>query len=201
MSTRPKVILKFAMSQDGFIGNPNKQVWLTNPISKRLVHKWRSEIDAIMVGTQTALLDNPKLTNRLYFGTSPLRLILDRQLRLPKTLSIYDDSVNTYIITEKSVDQDSFKRTRYLQFNFDETLIPNCLEWLFQNGQNLIMIEGGAQLLNSFIGLNLWDEARVFSTSTILNEGIKAPKLLMDPQHQYQIGSDYLSIYHNFKVK
>jgi len=195
MTRLPYVILKFAQTTDGYLGHPNKQVWLTNPISKRLVHKWRSEIDAIMIGTQTALVDNPKLNNRLYFGGSPLRVVYDRQLRLPPTLSIFDDQVPTLIVTAQKRPDHGFTQTQYWNTVFDDQILRKTLDELGKRGFKSLMVEGGASLLNSFLDQKLWDEIRVFTAPQRLYDGVPAPSLSSPIYSKHQIGSDLLEIY------
>lgn len=195
---RPYIILKYAQSKDGFIGKKGESTWLTNSISKRLVHKWRSETDAIIIGTNTALIDNPKLTNRLYFGSTPLRIVLDKDLRLSSNLNIYDDSVKTWIITEKESGNKNFNNTRFIHVNFDEKLIYNLLEKLYEYKINSLIVEGGTKLLNTFIDANLWDEARVFIAERFLNVGIKAPTLPISYSSKFMIGKDELFLFRNF---
>lgn len=173
---RPYVLLKFAQSKDGFIGSTDKEIAISNPISNRLVHKWRSEESAIIVGTNTAALDNPRLNNRLYFGRNPLRLVLDRNLRLPKQLHLFDGNTETLVFTEKN-NSDSLPNVRFVHLKFDDYLIRHLLRYLHENKIQSLLVEGGRQLLQSFIDSNLWDEARVFSSTTFLNKGVEAPVL------------------------
>ncbi len=194
---RPFIILKYAQSKDGFIAKKGESIWLTNSISKRLVHKWRSETDAILIGTNTAEVDNPNLTNRLYFGSNPLRIVLDKRLRLSKRLNFYDDSVKTWIITEKDSQDTAFTNTSFVKLAFDKKLIPNFLERLYENRINSLIVEGGAELLNSFITYNLWDEARVFIGEGFLNDGIKAPTLSPFSHSKFMIGKDELYVFKN----
>lgn len=174
---RPYVILKYAQSTDGFMGTNHKQVWLSNSYTKILSHKWRSEVDAIMVGTNTARLDNPKLDTRLHYGKSPLRVVLDRRLTLKKSLHLMDKTTPTWVICEKDNSALNSENLRYLNINYDKALIPNIVKALYQENKGILMVEGGSQLLQSFIDLNLWDEARVFNTDVYLGEGVSAPKI------------------------
>jgi diaminohydroxyphosphoribosylaminopyrimidine deaminase / 5-amino-6-(5-phosphoribosylamino)uracil reductase len=193
---RPYIILKWAETADGFIGNPDTTLPISNAYAKRLVHKWRSESDAIMVGTNTAALDNPELTNRLYFGPSPMRVVLDRHQRLPSQLNIFDKSVKTRIYMdgasqgnrEKSIYTEGpfFQPfVTYCPITFDEHFLESILEDLQNQKIGTLFVEGGAQLLNTFIQKGLWDEARVFKTPTVLTgeNNIAAPKILA---HQLQ---------------
>ena len=173
---RPYIVLKFAKSKDGFIGRHNEETVISNPISKRLVHKWRSEETAILVGTNTALVDNPQLTNRLFHGRSPLRLVLDRTLRLPEDLYLFDGTQETWVFTAKN-EFSELKNIRYVNLNFEEDLIQHLLNYLYQQRIQSVLVEGGRQLLQSFIDSNLWDEARVLCSNIYLEDGIPAPVL------------------------
>ncbi|MEY4904739.1 MAG: hypothetical protein RLZZ292_2554 [Bacteroidota bacterium] len=176
---RPYVILKYAMSQDKYISKKGEQTWLTNAYSKRLTHRWRSEIDAILIGTNTAAIDNPQLNNRLWYGKSPKRIVFDRQLRLPKQLHLFDGTQQTYIITEKMPhDAATLPNVMYLVLKFDETLLPTLLERLYKEAQiGILMVEGGTATLQQFIDAELWDEARVLVAPKQLHEGVAAPTL------------------------
>lgn len=182
---RPYVILKYAQSQDGFIGKKDQQVWITGTQTKRLVHKWRHEEAAILVGTNTAEVDNPTLTNRLWFGTQPLRLVIDTKNRLSQDLNIFNTDALTKVL--KTGD------------------ISTILNLLYEMKINSLIVEGGAMLLNSFIEQNLWDEARIFTgnrrvlgTAVALKEGVKAPNFPnILPSKEIKIGQDKLRIYKN----
>ena len=174
---RPYVILKYAQSKDGFMAKKGEQVWLSNPFSKRLVHKWRSEIDAIIVGTNTARIDNPKLTNRYYFGKSPLRIVLDSNLTLSDELFLKDDSTPTWIITGQEKLPSNKKNTIYHYLPFDTQLFKSILQLLGAHGCTTLMVEGGAKLLQSVIKSELWDEIRILESNEYLDEGIKAPQI------------------------
>ena len=175
---RPYIILKYAQSRDGFIGKKDKQVWITGSQTKRLVHKWRHEEAAILVGTNTAEIDNPTLTNRLWFGTQPLRLVIDTKSRLSNDLNIFNQAALTKVL--------------------DNGDIPTILHTLYEMKINSLIVEGGATLLNSFMKQNLWDEARIFTGKSYLKEGVKAPDFLnILPVLVQKIGEDTLRIYQN----
>lgn len=193
----PFVILKYAKSKDGFIGQKNKSVWITNHYSKTLVHKWRSEINAIMVGTNTAREDNPKLTNRLYFGKNPLRIVLDRKNDLPKDLHLFSDGLPTWQITENLIRTFSNKNITQIEIPFDEFLLKKILKKLHNEKIGTLLVEGGAQLLQSFIDQNLWQEARIFEGNKYLTNGILAPKIPVTPREEFEIEKDILKIFHN----
>jgi diaminohydroxyphosphoribosylaminopyrimidine deaminase/5-amino-6-(5-phosphoribosylamino)uracil reductase len=191
---RPYIQLKFAQSKDGFMGQPGHQVWISNELSKRLAHKWRSEFDAILVGTATAQVDKPQLTNRHWFGKS-LRIVLDKKLALPLHDPLFDDAANTLVVTEKAaINQDKLE---YLLLPFDDGLLPKLLQFLFEKRITSLIVEGGAITLQHFIGQGLWDEALVFCSNTYLKTGIKAPSLPVEPIGNWQLASDSLTYYRN----
>lgn len=191
---RPYIILKYAVSKDGLMGLPDRPVWLTNSISKRLVHKWRSETSAILVGTNTAITDNPALTNRLFYGPTPLRIALDRQHRIPDTHQLKNDQYPTWIISEKRPVKSDLKQTFYKKMNFDKKLLPNLMKCLYDAKKDSVIVEGGAALLTSFIEAGLWDEARVFNTPVILKKGVVAPQVSGQEKRRYRIGQDEVVI-------
>ncbi len=187
---RSYVILKFAQSKDGFIGKESEAVWLTNSYSKTLSHKWRSEVDGILVGTQTAIIDNPKLNTRLYSGDSPKRIVLDRQERIPKSHQLLSDEFPTLIFTTKA----SYKAPANKQvIVLNEWALEHILKAAYENEIYSLIIEGGKSVLDSFIKANLWDEYRIFTTDTILGSGIKAPILHGLETRHLRLGMDQIS--------
>ncbi len=174
---RPYIILKFAQSKDGFMGQADKQIWLTNKYSKRLVHKWRSEIAAIMVGTNTALVDKPALTNRLYSGSSPLRVILDKDNSIAADSKLKDKSVSTWIYTSDSSPGTNSENLVYKDIPTNIGLLDQICSDLFADGKDTLMVEGGPKLINSFIAAGLWDEARILNSPTMLKNGLKSPQI------------------------
>ncbi len=195
-ANRPYIVLKFARSKDGFMGIPGKQVWLTNANTQRLVHKWRSEIDAILVGTRTALTDNPQLNNRLWPGKSPLRIAFDRRLQIPKHHFLLDRTERTWIVTEEEEERGEPNLT-YVKLDFDEMLLPNLLARLFENKISSLMVEGGAETLAHFLEGGYWDEARIFTGSQALGGGIAAPVPGGILKEELHIASDTLTILRN----
>jgi len=193
-SNRPHIILKFAQSIDGYIGQSDKQVWLTNPYTKVLTHKWRSEIDGILIGTNTAQVDNPSLTNRLFFGSHPTRVIIDRNLKLNHHLAIFNTVAPTVIVNAtKTI---STGQVQYLQVDFDERFWTKLLSELHRIGIKKLMIEGGSYTLQSIIDKNLWDEARVLIAPKQLKEGITAPQFSGKLVQRHQLDQDVIEVYH-----
>ncbi|WP_036825950.1 bifunctional diaminohydroxyphosphoribosylaminopyrimidine deaminase/5-amino-6-(5-phosphoribosylamino)uracil reductase RibD [Polaribacter sp. Hel1_85] len=196
------IILKWAETKDGFVApltkDEQKPVWISNQYSQQLVHKWRSEEHAILVGTNTVIADNPKLNVRSWSGQNPIRIVLDRTLRLSNNLSVFDGSVKTIFITEKQECQ--FERSRELIFesiNFSKNIASQICEVLMKHQIQSVIIEGGSKTLQTFIDENLWDEARVFVGETELKEGIKAPKFNKVIKEEINIKTDVLKIYTN----
>jgi diaminohydroxyphosphoribosylaminopyrimidine deaminase / 5-amino-6-(5-phosphoribosylamino)uracil reductase len=174
---RPYVILKWAESADGFIGREGEETPISNAYAKRLTHKWRSECDAIMVGTNTALVDNPELTNRYFYGKSPKRVVLDRTRRLPNHLYLFDNCIKTMVYTENTIHHPNTEGVEHRMLKFDESLLENLLTDLYEQKIGILLVEGGQRLLQSFITTKLWDEARVFRAQSALGSGVCAPKI------------------------
>ena len=195
---RPYIILKWAQTKDGFIAplvqEEGKPFWITSPESKKLVHKWRTEEASILVGTNTAEKDNPALTARLWDGYQPLRVVLDRTLRLNDNLQVFDESIKTVVFTEKL--KTSTSRTEYIQTDFSK-LHENILNELYKRNIHSVIIEGGRETLQAFINESLWDEARVFVGEERLVNGISAPVLNTNPKSEERISKDILKLYCN----
>ncbi len=178
----PYVYLKWAQSQDGFIDKKRESVEdgapaiLSNSFTQMFVHKKRSEVDAIMVGTNTAVLDNPRLNSRLWHGKNPCRILLDKDLRLSTQSNLLNGEIPTIIFTEKESGIDK-KNVRYISISFDENLIKNILFRLKGEGINSLMVEGGRMLLQSFIDSCLWDEALIEIAKRNLLDGVPAPMI------------------------
>jgi len=195
---RPYIILKWAETKDGKISSGDKErTFISNEYSNRLVHKWRTEEAAIMVGTNTALLDDPALTARLWSGKDPVRIVIDMQLKLPASLKLFDGSVNTIVFNQKK--QEEGGKIAYHQIEADAPAIPQILKILFQLRLQSVLVEGGAKLLQSFIDAGLWDEARVISSSQLVvdsGQGVSAP-ILMNHEliHTQEIETDIINIY------
>jgi len=182
---RPYIILKWAQTRDHAIASPDgSAVAISNEYTNRLVHRWRSEEMAILVGTRTALLDNPSLTTRLWPGKSPIRLLLDMELKLSSALRVFDDKAPTVIFnllrhTAGNVEAGRIPAGNwYYQINDRETLVQESPDALYVLGIQSVLIEGGAKTLQSFINANAWDEARVIINEQLnIPSGIKAPQL------------------------
>ena len=200
---RPYIILKWAQTLDGFLAPiPKKDakrqpVWITQKYSQQLVHKWRAIEQAIMVGTSTAVMDNPKLNTRLWHGPDPVRVVLDRSLRIPQESYLFDGSVKTIVLTEKLPEIKTSKNVIFESLDFNKDLPKQICEILYRHEVQSVIIEGGRETLQTFISVNMWDEARIFTGKIHFREGIKAPKLQGKFSSQTNIGADDLKIYFN----
>lgn len=192
---RPYVILKWAQTADGFVARKNfDSKWISSEPSRMIVHQWRAEEDAILVGTNTAQYDNPQLNVRDWTGKSPLRLVIDKALRLPQTLHLFDGSIPTIVYnTQQNEERENLSFVKLPESQFLESLLSDLHERKIQS----LFVEGGSQLLNSFLDLGLWDEARVFESETTFGEGIVAPKIKIPQSNQIQLKEDFLRIYTN----
>ncbi len=176
---RPYIILKWAQTSDGFIDkirnedDPVQPNWITNVYSRQLVHKWRSEEAAILVGTNTALTDNPKLNTRDWQGKNPVRVVLDRSLRIPSNYSLLDETIKTIVLIEQT--KASTKNLLFETVDFSENLAQQICDVAYRHELQSVIIEGGKQTLQTFIDANLWDEARVFTGKISFTDGIQRP--------------------------
>ncbi|HFA52180.1 MAG TPA: bifunctional diaminohydroxyphosphoribosylaminopyrimidine deaminase/5-amino-6-(5-phosphoribosylamino)uracil reductase RibD [Bacteroidetes bacterium] len=192
---RPFVQLKFAQTKNGFMGQRGRQVWISNLFTKRLAHQLRSESDAILIGKNTALADGPKLTNRLWFGHSPLRIVLDKNLDIPAGNPVFGEGARTWVVTEKTPPAGLPPNCIFQKIKFDENLLPNLLAKLFENKVTSLIVEGGAYTLQQFVGQGLWDEALVFTGNKTLESGIAAPKIPGQIIKEWPVAGDLVSLY------
>lgn len=198
---RPYIILKWAQTKDGFIDKkrgenaaslPN---WISNKYSQQLVHKWRGEEQSILVGTNTVIADNPRLNVRSWAGENPIRLVLDNSYRIPKDSRVFDGSVKTIVFTSSKLLFPVDKKNLQIEvIDYSKSLPLQICDVLFQNDIQSVIIEGGAQTLQSFINENLWDEARIFTGAVSFKEGLVAPKIRGIEKSSEQIFSDRLKI-------
>ncbi len=188
---RPYITLKWAESKDGYIApkNQTEPFWMTSSESKKIVHKWRAEEDAILVGRITAEKDNPSLTVREVEGKNPTRIVIDKYLKLDKDLNLFNSEANTLIFN--SIKSEENRENKFIKIDFNN-LIENILEELYKLNIQSVIIEGGSTTLQSFIDNNLWDEARVFTTNKTLNEGVKSPNIEGEITSEEEIGGDKL---------
>lgn len=194
---RPFIILKWAETANGYFAPKNTlQEWISGPLAKKLVHKWRTEEDAILIGKNTAIYDNPQLSAREWEGKNPIRIVIDKELQVPITHNVFNDSSKTIVFNEvKTVVTDNI---HYIQMEDMQYYLPQKIAFqLYLMDIQSVIIEGGANLLSQFISANLWDEARVFSSATSWNDGIEAPVINGIIKDQINVGIDRLRIYTN----
>lgn len=198
---RPYIILKWAQSQNGFMAPADKsRLQLSNTHSRQLVHKWRTEESAIIVGHATALADNPSLTARYWQGPQPLRIVPDKDLKLPHSLALFHTDAETWIINRHKEATEG--HIQYVQLPFYENLLPQLLTRLYEAKKLSLIVEGGAALLQSFIAEGLWDEARVFSTPAVLPDGLPAPQLTNATEaFTIGLGGDDLHVYTHIQTQ
>ncbi|MFK5878638.1 MAG: bifunctional diaminohydroxyphosphoribosylaminopyrimidine deaminase/5-amino-6-(5-phosphoribosylamino)uracil reductase RibD [Flavobacteriaceae bacterium] len=196
---RPYIVLKWAQTKDGFIDKKrsadaeNLPNWISNKYSQQLVHKWRGEEQSILVGTNTVIADNPRLNVRSYRGENPIRLVLDNSYRIPKDSRVFDGSVKTIVFTSSKLLFPADKENLQIEvIDYSKSLPQQICDVLFRNEIQSVIIEGGAQTLQSFINENLWDESRVFTGDVFFKEGLKAPEINGIEVERVQIFSDSL---------
>ncbi|MDA8715379.1 bifunctional diaminohydroxyphosphoribosylaminopyrimidine deaminase/5-amino-6-(5-phosphoribosylamino)uracil reductase RibD [Flavobacteriales bacterium] len=196
---RPYIVLKWAQTTDGFIdkirkNNERGTQWITQPETKKITHRWRSEEAAIVIGTNTAINDDPNLTVRAASGTNPVRIVLDKDGKLPKNLSLFDGASRTIILSSKKLA--STKNYEVWNINFDN-FISEFNNALFANGILSVIVEGGGQLLNSFLLAGVWDEARVLTGNKEFGAGLMAPKISSPSTSIEKFNNDEISYYFN----
>lgn len=196
---RPYIILKWAESKDGFIDKIRSEkntspTSISSSASKQLSHQWRTEEQAILIGKNTALLDDPLLTARLFSGRQPVRVIIDKENTLPKNLAVFNSDTKTICYNQVTTETNGNYYFKKIEFN--DTL-NEILSDLYNEQILSIIVEGGAYTLQQFIDAELWDEARVFSSDAILKEGISSPILTREANSSKKIDQDLLRIYYS----
>jgi diaminohydroxyphosphoribosylaminopyrimidine deaminase/5-amino-6-(5-phosphoribosylamino)uracil reductase len=198
---RPYIILKWAQTLDGFVDTvrdknaPVQPTWITDENARMLVHKWRTEEQAILVGRRTAQKDNPRLNARSWPGKSPTRVLLAPKLNLPGHLHLFDQSIPTIVIN--GIKAEVKEHLEFVKINLQEKIPEQILAVLFEKKLQSVIVEGGPMLLNAFIERGLWDEARVFVGNILFHEGVKAPAF---PNAAYQkkwLGENQLLVFEN----
>ena len=198
---RPYIILKWAQTKDGFIDikrKPGESIgvnWITSPLSRNIVHKWRSEEQGIMAGTRTVIMDNPHLNVRNWEGHNPIRIVLDRSLGIPGNYYVLDNNQPTLIFNEKKSEKQG--NTEFIKMDFSDRDLTPLFRELYKRNFLSVFVEGGKELHEYLIENNLWDEARVFIGNKFFNDGIKAPEIAYLPEFQKNILTDSLIIYKN----
>jgi diaminohydroxyphosphoribosylaminopyrimidine deaminase/5-amino-6-(5-phosphoribosylamino)uracil reductase len=195
---RPYIILKWAQTADGYIDrkradNTEPALQISNEQSKRLLHKWRSEEQAIMVGRSTARLDNPRLDVRLVSGKNPLRIVLDKNAELAESLNLFNSSQQTIVFTSKKTEAKN--NLEFVVIDFEKNVLQQMMSVLFYKQIQSVIAEGGTKLLQSFIDQDLWDEARVIISEAFIGDGVEAPQLNAEPMSVENISNDKLYLF------
>ena len=193
---RPYIILKWAQSANGKIGSAEQRIFISNDYTNRVVHTWRSEEAAILVGTNTPLKDDPSLTIRLWKGKNPVRIVIDKELKLPLSLKIFNQESKTIIYN--SIKSSSEKDIEFVKLN-NENFLAEMIQSLYENNIQSMIVEGGSKMLQSFIDAALWDKARVITNEKmIIENGIDAPQMKNFLfEHEEKYFNDSLRFYKN----
>lgn len=188
---RPYIILKWAQSSDGYMAPPDgRPVRISHPYTDRLVHRWRSREAGILIGTHTALQDNPRLTTRLWPGKHPVRLVIDRHLRIPVDFHLHDTEAPTLFFTERTGGD------KTVTLDFSRNILPQLLSELHARNIQSVIVEGGRHLLEQFIESGLWDEARVITGEHPLHDGLRAPVLPnASLQESFRVHHDEIAVF------
>jgi len=195
---QPYIILKWAQTADGkMAGAANERLLISSETTNRLVHKWRSEEASILIGTHTALFDDPELTTRKWPGPSPVRLVVDMELQLPSSLKIFNSKQRTIIFNKIKHEENG--QPAYYQVTEDVSLVHQVVNALYQMNLQSVLVEGGARLLQSFIDENMWDETRIICNKHLaIGKGLPAPQLpAMKPATEITIENDEVTFYYN----
>ena len=180
---RPYIILKWAQTKNGFVAPKNKNLnrpfWISGKLSRQLVHQWRAEEQAILVGANTVTKDNPSLTTRHIVGKNPMRIVVSNNKKLSRQLNIFNRDAQTILLST-----DEFKK--------GEPIGTQICDKLFSQKITSLIVEGGPKTLDYFLSENLWDEARIFVGNTDIKQGIKAPKISFDSGEILSVGQDHL---------
>lgn len=181
---RPYIILKWAETKDGFVdlirdeNSEKKPNWISNSYSQQMVHQWRSEEQAILVGTNTVIVDNPRLNVRKWSGEHPIRVVLDNSMRIPLDSHVFDGSIKTIVFTSStSLFDDKNKNIIVEYIDYAGNVPLQICNVLYKHNIQSVIIEGGAQTIRGFLNADLWDEARVFVGDVEFEKGVKAPRI------------------------
>jgi diaminohydroxyphosphoribosylaminopyrimidine deaminase/5-amino-6-(5-phosphoribosylamino)uracil reductase len=198
---RPYIVLKWAESLDGYIAPIQKSetapYWISQLPARKLVHKWRSEEQAILIGKNTALTDNPSLTTRLHKGPSPIRVLIDPKGKVNRRAKIFDNNQKTIVFT--AARQPSVNQIEYIAVDFTKNAVKQICDVLYHKNIQSLLIEGGRITLQHFIDANLWDEARIITGKKTLITGVKSPNIssFTKKKGSYKLGEDLIDIWIN----
>lgn len=195
---RPYVILKWAQSPDGYMdlarnAGEHGINWITQPETQSLVHQWRSQEDAILIGNQTLINDNPSLTTRFYSGKDPLPVLISSGKQLPLENKLLKNPKLQIITNNKDLKLPN-GTVHYLD---DSQHTPaSWLNILYEMDVLSVIVEGGAKLIRSYINDELWDEARIFTGTALINQGLRAPTINQTPATETEFGKDQLKVFY-----
>jgi diaminohydroxyphosphoribosylaminopyrimidine deaminase/5-amino-6-(5-phosphoribosylamino)uracil reductase len=201
MKKRPYIILKWAQTKDSFIDlerneNAKRKInWITDEACRRLVHKWRAEEQAILVGSRTVIKDNPQLTTRNWPGKDPLRIVIDREARLSGDLHIMDGSAETIVFTH--IPRSDKNNLKFILLEKNKDPIPAVLDFLYTINVQSLIVEGGKILIDEFLKHDVWDEARIFTGNNTFGKGVPAPVISSEPVEEFEFSESLLKIYRN----
>ena len=192
---RPYIILKWAQTADGFVARNNfDSKWISSKYGRTLVHKMRSGVDAILVGKNTALHDNPLLTTRLWSGEDPIRVFLDKNLEVPTSHHLFDGKVKTICYNQEREDTD---KVEFRKFDFELFDLNFLLDDLYISGIGSVLVEGGSATLQQFLTSGLWDEIQIFESEKVFGSGISAPAVQFPLNQEFKFEMDRLKVYRN----
>ncbi len=192
---RPYILLKWAQSEDGFIGRPNEKVWISNRITGLESHRLRSLVQAILIAENTARLDDPMLTNRDWYGTTPARIILDRRGDLPDHLHVFDGQYRSIIFTYNA--DRTYKNAEKILLQIGKPVAGEICDELIKLNIQTLLVEGGSSILKEFIEADLWDEARIYVAPQLLEHGVKAPVIPLVSDSVVPLGDNKRIYYKN----
>ena len=193
---RPYIVLKWAQTSDLYIaGDEYTRMYITNELANRLVHKWRSEEASILVGTRTAQYDDPELTNRLWAGKHPVRLVIDMDLNLPPSLKLFRAGGKTIVFNTRTHEEK--ENILYYQVTHDVNLVHQMVNALYHHNIQSVLVEGGTKTLQSFIDEGMWDEIRVITATAMhSSKGMRAPLPMNHRLHDsFRLGSNQIDFY------
>lgn len=194
---RPYIVLKYARTRHNiFAKDKTEQTWLTGPYFRRLTHRWRTETQAILVGSTTVIADNPRLTDRYFNGPQPLRIVIDRNQKTQISAHVFQDGAPTLLVTSKQDTRTFPTAVTCLKLNSEQPTLPILMAYLYDHKISHLTVEGGAYTITQFVDAKLWDEARVATSPRFLSEGILAPILPVSPTRTFSLDKDQLEVYY-----
>ena len=195
---RPYVLLKWAQTADGFMAAASEErLLITHSDTNRIVHQWRAEEAAILVGTATAAKDDPELNNRYWYGHHPMRMVIDRQLKLSSDLKLFKDDHPVVVFNE--IKEEKVNQIHYVKLNTEKSWVSQILAYCYEHKLQSILVEGGASLLQSFLEEDIWNEIRTITNQALtIGDGLKAPEIKELTSNEFiRMGNDEIRFYHN----